>query len=124
MKIPVVKDLPGVGLNLQNHVSYTLSYTISEPNEYDLNWAAALEYVTYHRGPLASTGLSQVTGILSSNYSTPDHPDLQFYFGGYQAACATTGEVSALMDRGRRSISISPTNLHPKSRGNIYNIHK
>lgn len=117
VKVPVVKDLPGVGENLHNHVSYTLSYTIDEPNEYDLNWAAALEYVTYQKGPMASTGLSQVTGVVASRYTTPDHPDLQFYFGGYQAACATTGEVGALLDNGRRSISVSPTNLHPLSRG-------
>ncbi|XP_015109255.1 glucose dehydrogenase [FAD, quinone] [Diachasma alloeum] len=119
VKVPVVKDLPGVGENLQNHVSYTLTYSINEPNEFDLNWAAALEYVAYQSGPMSSTGLSQVTGKMASSYSTQDHPDLQFYFGGYQAACATTGQVAALMDNSRRSISVSPTNLHPKSRGTI-----
>ncbi|XP_011309453.1 glucose dehydrogenase [FAD, quinone] [Fopius arisanus] len=119
VNVPVVKDLPGVGENLQNHVSYTLTYTINESNEFDLNWASALEYVAYQSGPMASTGLSQVTGKLASTYTTSDHPDLQFYFGGYQAACAVTGQVGALMDNSRRSISVSPTNLHPKSRGTI-----
>lgn len=117
MNIPVLRDLPGVGENLHNHVSYTLTYSINEPNEYDLNWASALEYVTFHRGPMSSTGLSQLTGIMASNFTTPNHPDLQFYFGGYQAACATTGEIGATMDNGLRSISISPTYLHPRSRG-------
>lgn len=107
----------GVGENLHNHVSYTLSWTINQPNEFDLNWAAALEYVSFQKGPMASTGLSQLTGILPSSYTTPDHPDLQFFFGGYQASCATTGEIGALMDGGRRSISISPTNTHPRSKG-------
>ena len=109
----------GVGENLQNHVSYTLSWTINQPDEFDLNWAAALEYVAFQRGIMASTGLSQLTGILSSPYTTADHPDLQFFFGGYQASCATTGEIGSLMDDGRRSISISPTNLRPRSRGNF-----
>lgn len=120
MGVPVVHDLPGVGENLQNHVSYTLTYTINQPNEYDLNWAAALEYVSRQRGPMSSTGMSQITGIMSSSYSTPDHPDLQFYFGGYQATCATTGQIGMLIDNTLRSISISPTNLHPRSRGWYY----
>ena len=115
--ISVVKDLPGVGENLQNHVSYTTSYTINEPNQYDLTWAAATEYIAFQKGPMSSTGLSQITGILPSSYTTPDHPDLQMFFGGYQAACATTGEVGAVLDNGRRGISISPTVLHPRSRG-------
>ncbi|XP_043515900.1 glucose dehydrogenase [FAD, quinone]-like [Frieseomelitta varia] len=117
VNVSVVEDLPGVGENLQNHVSYTLSWTINQPDEFDLNWAAALEYVAFQRGIMASTGLSQLTGILSSPYTTADHPDLQFFFGGYQASCATTGEIGSLMDDGRRSISISPTNLRPRSRG-------
>ncbi|XP_066591994.1 glucose dehydrogenase [FAD, quinone]-like [Prorops nasuta] len=119
VNVSVVKDLPGVGENLQNHVSYTLSFTINEPNVYDLNWATALEYVSFHKGPMASTGLSQVTGILSSRYSSQDDPDLQFYFGGYQAACASTGRIGEPLDNGSRSISISPTNLHPRSRGTL-----
>ncbi|XP_057338233.1 glucose dehydrogenase [FAD, quinone]-like isoform X2 [Microplitis mediator] len=119
IRVPVVNDLAGVGENLQNHVSYTLAYTISQPNEYDLNWAAALEYVSHQRGPMSSTGMSQITGIISSSYSTPDHPDLQFYFGGFQATCATTGQIGTLIDNNLRSISISPTNLHPRSRGFI-----
>ncbi|KAK0079295.1 hypothetical protein PV326_008820, partial [Microctonus aethiopoides] len=119
MKIPLVRHLPGVGENLHNHVSYTFTYSINQANEFDLNWAAALEYIAFHRGPMSSTGLSQLTGIIASNYTTPDHPDLQFFFGGYQAACATTGEVGALMDGGRRSISISATYLHPRSRGSL-----
>lgn len=117
VNISVVHDLPGVGENLINHVSYTLSWTINEPNEYDLNWAAASEYLAFRNGPMASTGLSQITGIIPSSYTTRDHPDLQFFFGGYQAACATTGQVGALLDNNRRSISISPTVLHPRSRG-------
>ncbi|XP_011496553.1 PREDICTED: glucose dehydrogenase [FAD, quinone]-like [Ceratosolen solmsi marchali] len=117
--ISVVKDLPGVGENLQNHVSYTVSFTINEPNLYDLNWAAATEYIAFQKGPMASTGLSQITGILPSTFTTPNHPDIQIFFGGYQAACATTGQVGAALDNGKRSISISPTNLHPRSRGTL-----
>lgn len=98
-------------------MSFTVSWTIDQPNEFDLTWAAALEYVAFQRGPMASTGLSQITGIIPSIYTTDDHPDLQFFFGGYQAACSITGELGAVMNNGRRGISISPTNIHPRSRG-------
>lgn len=98
-------------------MSFTLPFTIDEPNEFDLSWPSALEYIGFMKGPIASTGLSQLTGIVSSIYTTPDDPDLQIFFGGYQAACATTGQVGALMDNGGRHVSISPTNLHPRSRG-------
>lgn len=119
VNVPLVKDLPGVGENLHNHVSYTVSWTINKPNEFDLSWASAMEYMNFQRGPMASTGLSQITGIVPSSHTTGDHPDIQLFFGGYQAACATTGQVGALQDDGRRSISASPTNLHPRSKGYI-----
>lgn len=98
-------------------MSYTISWTINQPNVYDLNWAAATEYIAFQKGPMSSTGLSQLTGILPSVYTTPDHPDIQLFFGGYQAACATTGEVGATMDGDGRSISMSPTNIQPRSKG-------
>ncbi|XP_054011314.1 glucose dehydrogenase [FAD, quinone]-like [Hylaeus anthracinus] len=119
VNVSVVHDLPGVGENLHNHVSYTISFSINQPNEYDLSWAAAVEYVAFQTGPLASTGLSQMTGIIPSSYTTPDHPDLQLFFAGYQASCSATGELGARMSNGPRSISISPTNLHPRSRGTL-----
>jgi len=108
---------PGVGENLHNHVSYTLSWTIDQPNVYDLNWADAAEYIAFQKGPMSSTGLSQLTGMLPSIYTTPDHPDIQMFFGGYQAACATTGEVGAIVNSDGRSISMSPTMTQPRSRG-------
>lgn len=120
VNVSVVHDLPGVGENLHNHVSFTLSFSIDRPNEFDLNWPSVVEYVAFAKGPIASTGLSQLTGIVPSMYATQDHPDLQIFFGGYQAACATTGLVGSLMGDGGRHISISPTNLHPRSRGSAF----
>lgn len=119
VNVSVVKDLPGVGENLHNHVSFTVSFTIDQPNEVDLNWAAALEYISFQKGPMASTGLAQLTGIVPSSYTTPDHPDIQLFFGGYQASCSDNGQIGALMDNGPRSISISPTNVQPRSRGTL-----
>jgi len=53
----------GVGENLHNHASYTLSWTINQPNLYDLTWTSAAEYIAFQKGPMSSTGLSQLTGI-------------------------------------------------------------
>lgn len=117
VNVTVVKDLPGVGENLQNHVAFAVPFTIDEPNTFDLNWATTTEYMAFQKGPMASTGMSQITGIVPSKFTTPDHPDLQFFFNGYGANCATTGEIGALKDGGKRSISIVPTLLHPRSRG-------
>jgi choline dehydrogenase len=108
---------PGVGENLHNHVSYTLSWTIDQPNVYDLNWVDSAEYIAFQKGPMSSTGLSQLTAMLPSIYTTSDHPDLQMFFGGYQAACATTGEVGAIVNNDGRSISMSPTMTQPRSKG-------
>ncbi|XP_036151344.1 glucose dehydrogenase [FAD, quinone]-like isoform X1 [Monomorium pharaonis] len=119
VNVTVVKDLPGVGENLHNHVSYTLSWTINQPNLYDLTWASATEYIAFQKGPMSSTGLSQLTAMLPSIYTTPDHPDIQLFFGGYQAACATTGKVGASMNDNGRSISMSPTMTHPRSKGKL-----
>lgn len=59
--VPVVHDLPGVGKNLHNHVSYALSFTINETAINTLNWATAVEYLLFRNGPMSGTGkLSQI----------------------------------------------------------------
>jgi choline dehydrogenase-like flavoprotein len=60
--IPVIKNLPGVGQNLQNHVGAHLSFTLMKEQEVpELNWATAMEFMLQREGPLSATGLSQVT---------------------------------------------------------------
>ncbi|XP_063231258.1 glucose dehydrogenase [FAD, quinone]-like [Bacillus rossius redtenbacheri] len=120
--VPLRHHLPGVGKNLMNHVAFFVSFLArNETSRYDLDWAAATEYLLKRSGPMSSTGLSQVTAKLSTKYADPsgDDPDLQMFFAGYLAGCAKTGEVGARMDDGPRSVSISPVVLHPKSRGRI-----
>lgn len=56
VNVPVVHDLPGVGENLHNHVSFGLSFTMDEPNNNTLNWASAMEYLTEGKGPMSGTG--------------------------------------------------------------------
>lgn len=124
--IPVIHDLPGVGKNLHNHVAYFMSFIMRNRTDYnDLNWANALEYILNHSGPMSSTGLSQVTGIINTKYADPSgtHPDLQMFFAGYLANCASSGAVDAKADPEHpdqpKHVYMSPVVLHPKSRGSI-----
>ncbi|KAK7588146.1 hypothetical protein V9T40_005391 [Parthenolecanium corni] len=125
VKVPVVHHLPGVGRNLHNHVAFFLNFNINENATAPLNWATAMEYLLFRDGLMSGTGISEVTGFVSSKLATPgaDHPDLQFFFGGYLADCAKTGQVGepAPSSAGapKRVINIIPTVLHPKSRGYI-----
>lgn len=116
--IPIVHNLPGVGLNLHNHVAFTVKFLINETNTNTLDWSAAFEYLAKRSGPMSHTGLSQVTGKISSKYAESDTgPDLQFYFSGYTADCTEKGEIGESSSGGKRSIGITPAAMHPKSRG-------
>ncbi|KAL1502803.1 hypothetical protein ABEB36_007897 [Hypothenemus hampei] len=121
VNVPLVHDLPGVGKNLQNHVAYFVNFHINDTNTAPLNWATAMEYLLFRDGLMSGTGISEVTGFINSKYNDPnlDHPDLQFFFGGFLANCARTGMVGERVDNGTRQIQIIPTVLHPKSRGEI-----
>ncbi|KAK9872827.1 hypothetical protein WA026_019611 [Henosepilachna vigintioctopunctata] len=117
--IPLIYDLPGVGRNLHNHVAYNVNFNINDTNSAPLNWATAMEYLLFRDGLMSGTGVSEVTGFVSSKYSDPndENPDIQFFFGGFLANCARTGQVGERLDNNSRSIQIVPTLLHPKSRG-------
>ncbi|XP_050300397.1 glucose dehydrogenase [FAD, quinone] [Anthonomus grandis grandis] len=121
VKVPVVHDLPGVGKNLQNHVAFFLNFNINDTNTAPLNWATAMEYLLFRDGLMSGTGISEVTGFINTKYNDPnlDHPDIQFFFGGFLANCAKTGQVGERVDNASRQIQIIPAVLHPKSRGEI-----
>ncbi|KAJ8673804.1 hypothetical protein QAD02_005066 [Eretmocerus hayati] len=109
--IPLVHNLPGVGENLHNHVSFALNFTLIDDRELNQAISPTQMYLHNQTGPLSSTGLAQVTAVLASKYTTPDDPDLQIFFAGYMANCKNR-DTSAL-----RFIQMIPVNLHAKSRG-------
>ncbi|XP_008551873.1 glucose dehydrogenase [FAD, quinone]-like [Microplitis demolitor] len=118
--IPVVLDLPGVGKNLHNHVSYKLDFILAnEPNSEGFNLDNVSQYIRNQTGPLSSSGLAQVTAILSSRYTTPDYPDLQIFFSGFQASCRENGNVDLTNYYNKRTVRFTAVNLHAKSRGII-----
>lgn len=118
MKISVVMDLPGVGENLHNHHSYGMNFVVNETFYSMFNESSTEQYVYNQTGPLASTGLAQVTGILASNFTDETDPDIQIFFSGYQAVCdGTNGFVRMSPTDGKMTISMSSVNLRPTSRG-------
>lgn len=116
--IRTVVDLPGVGENLHNHVSYGIDFTVNETAGDELNINSANRYTYNQTGPMSSTGLAQLTGILSSNYTTADDPDIQIFFAGYQAACNTGGRVADLKTYDdKRTVRFTSVNIQTRSRG-------
>ncbi|RZF42118.1 hypothetical protein LSTR_LSTR006711 [Laodelphax striatellus] len=121
--IPVVKDLK-VGHNLHNHVSIGFSFFINDPNKRMLTMDAVHQYINSRSGPLASTGLTQMTAFLKSKYVKDNIPDLQLFFDGYSASCSHSGRSDECGDGkigscGRRTINARPTNIMTKSKGHL-----
>lgn len=122
--VPLIHHLPSVGRNLHNHVAFFLNFYLNENSTTHLNWATAMEYLLFRDGLMSGTGISEVTGFINTKLanSTDDHPDVQYFFGGYLADCSKTGQVGETLlnedgAEGRRIINIIPAVLHPKSRG-------
>lgn len=121
-KIPLIRSLP-VGQNLHNHVATSLRFSISDDNKNTLTLPALNSFLEDRKGPLSSTGITQVTGFVHSRYSDGDLPDLQIFFDGFSARCSETGNAEECADGtfnascGRRFIVARPTNVMAKSVG-------
>jgi len=81
--VPVVKDLPGVGQNLQDHLQIRLVYKTSERtlndevNNIFKQGLVGLQYILTRTGPL-TLAASQVTIFTKSNINV-QRPDIQFH---------------------------------------------
>ncbi|XP_046487546.1 glucose dehydrogenase [FAD, quinone]-like [Neodiprion pinetum] len=116
--IDVVKDLPGVGMNLHDQPGFSIPFTVNEPDVYYNNWATATEYLAFQTGPLSSATPIEITSALASNETTDDHPDIQIYPTISPTNCAP-GEIDALQSTGKQTITFTTTYTHVKSRGRI-----
>ncbi|XP_035448057.2 glucose dehydrogenase [FAD, quinone] [Spodoptera frugiperda] len=93
--IKVIEDLP-VGKNLKNHCGATLYFILKKvKNIQYLDWSALTDYLLQNDGPMSSTGITQLTGLLYSSYAKKERkqPDLQFFFNGFYAECSKTGAI-------------------------------
>lgn len=111
--IPLVYDLPGVGLNLQDHPSVGVIYSSLQPVSllHTEGLSAQLRYLCFKKGPLTSN-VGEGGGFvrLSPNSRTPD---IQFHFApGYfrNHGFETSTE---------HSFTFGPTLVRPRSIGHI-----
>jgi len=80
----VVLDLPGVGLNLQDHFDLFLIYELAGPHSYDkykkLHWQvwAGLQYALFRNGPVTSNICEG--GLLWFGDKADPLPNLQYHF--------------------------------------------
>ncbi|XP_066592006.1 glucose dehydrogenase [FAD, quinone]-like [Prorops nasuta] len=117
--IRVVHDLPGVGENLHNHASFGLDFALNEKADNLLNIQTSDLYLYNQTGPLSGTGLAQVTGIVASNFTTKDDPDIQIFFAGYQATCPNTKIADLQTYNDRSVIRMTSVNIQTRSRGRL-----
>ena len=121
MGIPVVKDIPGVGSNLQDHFNTFCTYRISK--NLSLN---ALHYSMVHRlvsgaryvflrsGPMSGNGL--YVGAMVRSDPSLERPDLQMNISAWSTVDRNRNGIISHPFPG---ISISPVHLRPDGRGTV-----
>ena len=116
--IPVVKDLPGVGENLQDHLQFRLMYKVSRPittndqlRTLSGRFGIGLKWLLFRGGPLA-IGINQ-GGLFARVLPESKTPDIQFHFA----------TLSADMAGGKphpwSGCTFSVCQLRPESRGTV-----
>ena len=115
--IPVIKDMPGVGGNFQDHVEVHLSWTC-RPNVVTAHGMThgyrallvGLGYLLFKRG-VGRDSFIEIGGFLKSD-PAETHPDTQFH----GLLCVLDKDkVLAKLD----GVSLDVVPLHPKSRGRV-----
>lgn len=122
--IKVYKNLP-VGKNLHNHVSVAVPMSVKNIPYEVVTMDAVNEFLGNKTGPLASTGVTQVTAFFESNYTIDGLPDIQAFFDGFSSRCPKTGLPNECPDgrigqcTDRRRIVARPTVVCTESRGDM-----
>jgi len=116
--IPVIKDLPGVGENLQDHLQFRLIYELNEPistNDQLSSWFGqlkmGLDWLFFRGGPL-SIGINQ-GGLFTRVMEESKSPDIQFHMATLSAEMAG-GKVHPFS-----GFTMSVCQLRPESRGYV-----
>lgn len=137
--IPVLRDSPGVGQNLQDHIAiggitFLIDYEISVVMDRLVNINTALRYAVTEDGPLTSSVGLEVAGFISTKYAnqSDDWPDIELMLtssstnsdGGthIKNAHGLSDEFyNEVFDKinNRDVFGVFPMMLRPKSRGYI-----
>ncbi|CAF4299559.1 unnamed protein product, partial [Rotaria sordida] len=135
-QIPVIVDLPGVGKNLQDHMTTILLYLSKMPtlSTHDLTPENLQKWATQGKGPLTSPGGEslawyQLNGNADSNKTQP--PDIQILFCPFTVSAELFRNFNFkpefyeqyfkphLTDGSQWTVLCSPALLHPESKGEI-----
>lgn len=118
LNIPVIKELPGVGENLQDHLQIRAVYQVKAVktlNQLAGNWFGklkiGLEYAMYRTGPM-SMAPSQL-GVFTRSHPDKLYPDLQFHV--QPLSLEAFGEPLHNFP----AFTASVCNLNPTSRGSV-----
>lgn len=118
LNIPLVKELPGVGENLQDHLQIRAVYQVKAVktlNQLAANWFGklkiGLEYAMFRTGPM-SMAPSQL-GVFTRSHPDKLFPDLQFHV--QPLSLEAFGEPLHNFP----AFTASVCNLNPTSRGNV-----
>lgn len=117
--IAVVRDAPGVGENLQDHLQIRLSYECTRPittNDQLNSWLGqmkiGLQWLLFRHGPLA-VGINQGGCFMRALPGEAPTPDIQFHVATLSADMAG-GKVHPYS-----GFTMSVCQLRPESRGHI-----
>ena len=117
--IPLVHELPGVGQNLQDHVTTVLIYKTQKINDamgYSLrgtwNFIKAIFEWRSKRTGWVTSNVSETQGFISTQGNN-DHPDIQL------ALCTGIVDDHARKMHGGHGYTLHVTLMRPKSRGTL-----
>jgi choline dehydrogenase len=121
MGISVVRDMQGVGSNLQDHFNTYCTYRISKnlslnALQYSLprRLVAGAQYVFMRSGPMSGNGM--YVGALVRSDKRLERPDLQFNISAWSTIDRT---ADGIISHPFPGISISPVHLAPEGRGSV-----
>ena len=116
--ISVLRDLPGVGENLQDHLQLRLMFKCTQPittNDDLASWwrsaAIGLKWLLWRKGPLA-VGINQ-GGLFARALPESRTPDVQFHFATLSA------ELAGAKPHPWSGFTMSVCQLRPESRGRV-----
>jgi choline dehydrogenase len=119
--IPVVRDMPAVGADLQDHFYVRLAFRCTQPitlndiaNSPVKKLIAGLQYVLFHKGPLTSNGIC--AGGFARSDPRLERPDIQLNFSVWSFKERTNRGVVPHPFPG---FTISAVHLRPDARGSV-----
>lgn len=85
--IPVVKDLPGVGQNLQDHVYVPMFFALKKFThtvDAEILSDQLFMYLTHRNGPFASVGSVDLTGFVDTKNVNGTKPDIEYHHHSFE----------------------------------------